>query len=153
MSQDSFLKVYTPEGFTFFDFDPKVIKKSLRKVASETQKDAKKRIAKRVISAPGEAPGRLTGAMYRAVKGSVSKRGTSAVLKVRRTDEMDAFYPAFVVYGHRGPKTDSVSQASTKRKGQKVAAPRLNFIEATAKAYAQRFADCMEDAFIEGIKS
>lgn len=70
-----------------------------------------------------------------------------------KTSKMRVFYPAFVVYGHRGPRTDSDNQQSKKRKGNKVALPRENFIAVVAEEYRKRFQDRMEDAFVKGIKS
>lgn len=148
-----FLEIRTPDGFKFFDFDKKVIKKGLRRVGADVRKEARKLISKKAVSAPGDFPGKQSGDMARSIKVSVSRSGHSVWVRPTKTDKMRDFYPAFVVYGHRGPKTDSQSQRSKKRKGQKAAQPRKNFIEAAANAVAPQFETAMQDAFAEGIKS
>lgn len=148
-----FLEVRTPDGFTFWDFEKKVIKSALRKTGNEVAKAARQRISKRAVSKPGEPPGRQTGEMKGSIRATVRKSGRAVFIRPTKTKNMRVFYPAFVVYGHRGPRTDSDSQQSKKRKGNKVALPRENFIAVVAEEYRKRFEDRMEDAFVEGIKS
>ncbi|WP_289077032.1 hypothetical protein [uncultured Parasutterella sp.] len=148
-----FVEVKTPDGFKFFDFDKKVIKRRLRKVGRIIQKEARRLISRQAVSAPGNFPGTDTGVMSDSVKATVSRSGHSVWIRPTKTAGIRDFYPAFVIYGHRGPKTDSQNQRSKKRKGKKVAAPRKNFIEAAANNYAPRFAEAMEAAFDEGIKT
>lgn len=148
-----FLEVRTPDGFTFWDFDKKVIRSALREVGKDVRKAARQRISKRAVSRPGEPPGKQSGEMQKSIKATVSRSGHSVWVRPTLTKRMREFYPAFVVYGHRGPRTDSANQQSKKRKGNKVAQPRENFIEVVAEEYRNRFEDRMEDAFVEGIKS
>lgn len=152
MSAD-FLEVRTPDGFTFWDFDKKVITSALRKVGNEVRKAARKRISKRAVSRPGEPPGRQSGVLYDSIKSTVLKSGNAVKIRPVKTQEMREFYPAFVVFGHRGPRSDSAKPQSKKRQGKKVVLPRENFLQVVAEEYRKRFEDRMEDAFVEGIKS
>lgn len=148
-----FVEVKTPDGFKFFDFDKKVIKRGLRNVGRDIRKEARQLISRKAVSAPGDFPGKDTGVMSKSIKATVSRSGHSVWIRPTKTAGMRDFYPAFVIYGHRGPKTDSQNQRSKKRKGKKAAEPRKNFIEAAANNYAPRFAEVMEAAFDEGIKT
>lgn len=148
-----FLEVRTPDGFTFWDFDKKVIRSALREVGKDVRKAARQRISKRAVSRPGEPPGKQTGEMQRSIKATVSKSGNAVWIRPTKTKNMREFYPAFVVFGHRGPRSDSAKQQSKKRDGNKVALPRENFMEVVAEEYRKRFEDRMENAFVEGIKS
>lgn len=149
----SFLEVRTPDGFTFWDFEKKVIKSALSKTGNDVAKEARQRISKRAVSRPGEPPGSQSGVMKNSIRASVRRSGRAVFVRPTKTKKMRVFYPAFVVYGHRGPRTDSENQQSKKRKGNKVALPRENFIAVVAEEYRKRFEDRMEDAFVEGIKS
>lgn len=151
MSAD-FLEVRTPDGFTFWDFDKKVIKSALSEVGRDVRKAARQRISKRAVSRPGEPPGKQSGEMQRSIKATVSRSGQSVWIRPTKTKNMREFYPAFVVFGHRGPGSDSIDQRSKKRKGQKVAEARQNFIETAANKYAPKFDSHMRDAFSEGFK-
>lgn len=152
MSAD-FLEVRTPDGFTFWDFDKKVIKSALRKVGNEVRKAARKRISKRAVSRPGEPPGRQSGVMQDSIKATVLKSGNAVKIRPVKTQEMRVFYPTFVVFGHGGPRSHSAKQQSKKHNVNKGALPRENFMEVVAEEYRKRFEDHMEDAFVEGIKS
>ncbi len=132
MSAD-FLEVRTPDGFTFWDFDKKVIRSALREVGKDVRKAARQRISKRAVSRPGEPPGRQSGEMQRSIKATVSRSGQSVWIRPTKTKNMREFYPAFVVFGHRGPRSDSAKQQSKKRDGNKVALPRENFMEVVAE--------------------
>lgn len=148
-----FLEVRTPDGFTFWDFDKKVIRSALREVGKDVRKAVRQRISKRAVSRPGEPPGKQSGEMQKSIKATVSKSGNAVWIRPTKTKNMREFYPAFVVFGHRGPRTDSANQHSKKRQGNKVALPRENFMKVVAEEYRKRFEDRMEDAFVEGIKS
>ena len=148
-----FLEVRTPDGFTFWDFDKKVIRSALREVGKDVRKAARQRISKRAVSRPGEPPGKQTGEMQRSIKATVSKSGNAVWIRPTKTKNMREFYPAFVVFGHRGPRSDSPNQQSKTRQGKKVVLPRENFLQVVAEEYRKRFEDRMEDAFVEGIKS
>ena len=67
---------------------------------------------------------------------------------------MPVYYPAFVVYGHRGPNSETKQEARAhkKRYGKKVAAPRKNFVVEAAKKYEKTFQSEMFDALGEAIK-
>lgn len=153
MSDGQFLNVRTPDGFKFFDFQPKVIKAGLRDIGKEVSKETKKALAKKAVSHPGEFPGMQSGTLRKAVGYKVSRSGRSVWITTRKTAAMKVFYPAFVIWGHRGPGTDSKSQQSKKRKGAKVAAPRANYVVEIAQRYQERFAQRMEQAFNEGFKT
>ena len=151
MSQ--FLNVRTPDGFKFWDFDKKVIKAGLRDIGKSITKETKKALAKKAVSHPGEFPGMDSGTLRKAVGYKVSRSGHSVWVTTRKTDKMKEFYPAFVIYGHRGPKSDSDSQHGKKRSGKKVALPRANYVVEIAQKYASSFEERMARAFEEGIKS
>ena len=57
-------------------------------------------ISRRAVSAPSDMPGMQTGAMRRAI-GIVSRgtKGGWVKIGVRKTAEMQGFYPAFLFYG------------------------------------------------------
>lgn len=147
-----FVEVKTPDGFKFFDFDKKVIRKALREVGRDVRKESRQLISKRAVSRPGEPPGKQSGELQRSVKATLSKSGHSVWIRPAKTSKMRDFYPAFVIFGHRGPGSDSIDQRSKKRKGQKVAEARQNFIETAANKYAPKFDSHMRDAFSEGFK-
>ena len=107
-----FVEVKTPDGFKFFDFDKKVIRKALREVGRDVRKEARQLISKRAVSRPGEPPGKLSGELQRSVKATVSKSGHSVWIRPAKTSKMRDFYPAFVIFGHRGPGSDSIDQRS-----------------------------------------
>lgn len=148
-----FLNVKTPDGFKFFDFELKPIKAGLRAVGKEVAKESKKAVSKKAVSKPGEFPGMQSGQLKKAIKYKVSRSGRSVWVVATRTEAMKDYYPAFVVYGHRAPKTDSIDQRGKKRKGKKVAEPRKNYITEIAKNYGKFFEQQMAGAFDEAIKS
>lgn len=82
------------------DYDRKLMRRSLVKGAGIVRKEARRLISRRAVSAPGEMPGMETGAMRRAV-GIVAKgtKGGWVKVGVRKTAEMQDFYPAFLFYG------------------------------------------------------
>lgn len=82
------------------DYDRKLMRRSLVKGAGVVRKEARRLISRRAISAPGEMPGMETGAMRRAI-GIVAKgtKGGWVKVGVRKTAEMQDFYPAFLFYG------------------------------------------------------
>ena len=153
MDDSPFISVRTPDGFKFFDFELKPIKAGLRIVGKEVAKESKKVVSKKAISRPGEFPGMQSGQLKKAVKHKVSRSGRSVWVVATRPKEWKYYYPAFVVYGHRAPRTDSLDQQGKKRKGRKVAEPRKNYIPETAKNYGRFFEKQMEVAFDEAIKT
>ena len=116
-------------GFKAIDYDPKPLKVALRKAGNEVRKLARKKISRRAVSEAGQFPGRQTG-------------------------NMPVYYPAFVVYGHRGPGTETADQARKHkaRGGVKVAAPRKNFIPEAAQEKSKALQDQIFDALGDAIK-
>lgn len=148
-----FLNVKTPDGFKFFDFEVKPLKAGLRAVGKEVAKESRKAVSKKAVSHPGEFPGMQSGQLKKAIKYKVSRSGRSVWVVATRPEEWKSYYPAFVVYGHRSPHTDSLDQSHKKRKGKKVAEPRKNYITEIAKNYGRFFEQQMEEAFNEAIKT
>lgn len=92
----------TIDGFSRIDFDKRLVRKSMRTIGRDVQKEARRLIARRAISGAGEYPGRVTGALWRAVKYKVSRSGFMAVVRPEKTSEMGKdFYPAFLHYGSK----------------------------------------------------
>lgn len=141
-------------GFRTIDYDPKALKEPLRKAGNDVRKAARKLISRRVVSAPGEFPGRQTGEMQRSMRVKVSRSGYSVAVYPTKTQAMPVYYPAFVVYGHRGPgsETEAEARRHKKRSGVKAAKPRKNFVEAAAKVYASTFQNEMTEALADAIK-
>ena len=71
-----------------------------------------------------------------------------------KTKAMPVYYPAFVVYGHRAPYSETAQEARShkQRSGKKVAAPRKNFVPEAAEMYAKTFQSEMTEALGEAIK-
>lgn len=137
MSELCDITLRIPKGFKYADFDVKALKKGLRKEGGEIAKEARKLVSKKDVSAPGENPGRDTGTLRKSIKNKVSKSGFTATIKPWKIPAMgEHFYPAYVYYGHRGPKSRTAKDERTHRKttGEKVAQPRANFmVEATKR--------------------
>lgn len=92
----------TLHGFSRIDFDGKQIRKTMRLLGRDVQKEARRLVARRAISGGGEYPGRQTGALWRAIKYKVSRPGFLVRIQPYRTDEMDKdYYPAYLLYGSR----------------------------------------------------
>lgn len=145
--------VLVDPGFKKIDYDGKALKKPMRKAGNEVRKIARKLISRRAVSKAGEYPGKQTGRMQKSLRVKVSKSGYSVSVYPDKTDDMPAFYPAFVVYGHRGPGSQANDGPSHRnRKGKKVAAPRENFVPAAAEKYAETFQKNMFEALGEAIK-
>lgn len=89
-------------GHSRIDFDGKQIRKTMRLLGREVQKEARRLVARRAISGAGDYPGRQTGAMWRAIKYRVSKPGFLVRIQPDKTEEMGKdFYPAFLSYGSK----------------------------------------------------
>lgn len=86
------------------DYERKALRKAMRNGAGVIRKEARRIVSRRAISAPGEAPGSQSGALKRAI-GVVARGSKGGWIKVgvRKTKEMQDFYPAFLFYG--SPKT------------------------------------------------
>ena len=88
------------EGFSRIDFDKTKIRRSMRTLGRDVQKEARKLISRKAISQPGQNPGRMTGATYRSIKYRVSRPGFLVRIAPYKTAEMGQdFYPAYLHYG------------------------------------------------------
>ncbi|MDO5531421.1 hypothetical protein [Sutterella sp.] len=100
-------------------------------------------------------PGKQTGVMQRSIRSKVSRSGYSVSVYPTKTSQMgEVYYPAFVVYGHRGPNSETAREARQhrKRSGVKVAEPRANFIPVAAQRYQQTFQTVITAALDKAIK-
>ena len=113
-------------GYRKIDYDPKALKQPLRKSGNAVRKIARKMISRKAVSEAGQFPGKQTGEMAKSIKVKVSKSGYSVAVYPTKTQAMPAYYPAFVVYGHRAPYSETAQEARShkQRAGKKVAAPR-----------------------------
>lgn len=91
----------TIDGFSRIDFDGRQVRKGMRKIGRDHQKEARRLVARRAISGAGEYPGRMTGRLWRAIKYKVSRSGFMTVVRPEKTAEMEFFYPAVLHYGSR----------------------------------------------------
>lgn len=92
----------TLEGFSRIDFDGKKIRKTMRLLGRDVQKEARRLVARRAISGAGDYPGRQTGTLWRAIKYRVSRPGFLVRIQPDKTPEMGAdFYPAYLNYGSK----------------------------------------------------
>ena len=141
-------------GFKKIDYDGKALKKPLRESGNEVRKLARKLISRQAVSEAGQFPGQQTGTMAKSIKVKVSRYGYLVRIAPTKTDAMPVYYPAFVVYGHRGPNSETKQEARAhkKRYGKKVAAPRKNFVVEAAKKYEKTFQSEMFDALGDAIK-
>lgn len=141
-------------GYRKIDYDPKALKQPLRKSGNAVRKIARKMISRKAVSEAGQFPGKQTGEMAKSIKVKVSKSGYSVAVYPTKTQAMPAYYPAFVVYGHRAPYSETAQEARShkQRAGKKVAAPRKNFVPEAADKYAKTFESEMFDAFGDAIK-
>ena len=141
-------------GYRKIDYDPKALKQPLRKSGNAVRKIARKMISRKAVSEAGQFPGKQTGEMAKSIKVKVSKSGYSLAVYPTKTQAMPAYYPAFVVYGHRAPYSETAQEARShkQRAGKKVAAPRKNFVPEAADKYAKTFESEMFDALGDAIK-
>lgn len=141
-------------GYRKIDYDPKALKQPLRKSGNAVRKIARKMISREAVSEAGQFPGKQTGEMAKSIKVKVSKSGYSVAVYPTKTQAMPTYYPAFVVYGHRAPYSETAQEARShkQRAGKKVAAPRKNFVPEAADKYAKTFESEMFDALGDAIK-
>ena len=141
-------------GYRKIDYAPKALKQPLRKSGNAVRKIARKMISRKAVSEAGQFPGKQTGEMAKSIKVKVSKSGYSVAVYPTKTQAMPAYYPAFVVYGHRAPYSETAQEARShkQRAGKKVAAPRKNFVPEAADKYAKTFESEMFDALGDAIK-
>lgn len=141
-------------GYNRIDYDPKALKQPLRKSGNAVRKIARKMISRKAVSEAGQFPGKQTGEMAKSIKVKLSKSGYSVAVYPTKTQAMPVYYPAFVVYGHRAPYSETAQEARShkQRAGKKVAAPRKNFVPEAADKYAKTFETEMFDALGDAIK-
>lgn len=146
--------VSVDHGFKRIDYDAKALKQPLRKSGNAVRKIARKMISRKAVSEAGQFPGKQTGTMQKSIKVKLSKSGYSVAVYPTKTQAMPVYYPAFVVYGHRAPYSETAQEARShkQRSGKKVAAPRKNFVPEAADKYAKTFQTEMFDALGEAIK-
>lgn len=146
--------VSVDHGFKRIDYDAKALKQPLRKSGNAVRKIARKMISRKAVSEAGQFPGKQTGTMQKSIKVKLSKYGYSVAVYPTKTQAMPVYYPAFVVYGHRSPYSETAKEARShkQRSGKKVAAPRKNFVPEAADKYAKTFQSEMFDALGEAIK-
>ena len=127
-----------PAGLSYPDFDKKVLKKEMRAAMKPLLKSARKAVSQKGVSKPGGLPGIMSGDLRRNLKGKVSRSGFSFWI-VESNKRLQPFYPAFVYYGHRAPRTETAKEARrhSKRSGRKVAEPRENWIAHASELYAR----------------
>ncbi|PIP02748.1 MAG: hypothetical protein COX55_03510 [Zetaproteobacteria bacterium CG23_combo_of_CG06-09_8_20_14_all_54_7] len=99
MSNQTLETNVTISGFSRIDFDRRKVRKSMRTLGRDVQKEARRLVARRAISGAGEYPGRQTGALWRAIKAKVSRSGFMVVVRPQKTAEMDFYYPAVLNSG------------------------------------------------------
>ena len=144
--------------FTFPDVDRKELRKHLRPPASGLAKTAKKLVSTRGVSKPGDYPGLQTGLMRKAITPIYWESGfgvtvapkTKTILKAK-----EKYYPAFVLYGHRAPRTRTAMDNRRHRAtaGVKVAKPRANFMTAAADIFGRsRIQKALDEMVAESIK-
>lgn len=141
------------DGLKRDDYDRKAIRKAMRKVGSDVRKTARRMVARKAVSSPGEAPGRQSGVLRESIKYKVSRSGYLVSVYPDKTEKMDVFYPAFVVYGHRGPGSETAKEARShkKRVGTKVAEPRANYVVVAASKHRGTFEREMADVLSRSI--
>lgn len=141
-------------GYRKIDYDPKALKQPLRKSGNAVRKIARKMISREAVSEAGQFPGKQTGEMAKSIKAKVSRDGYLVRIAPTKTKAMPVYYPAFVVYGHRAPYSETAQEARShkQRAGKKVAAPRKNFVPEAADKYAKTFESEMFDALGDAIK-
>lgn len=141
-------------GFRTIDYDVREFRKTLRKAGSAVRRIARKLISKRAVSEAGEFPGKQSGEMAKSIRVHVSRSGYSVSIHPTKTARMPVYYPAFVVYGHRAPhsETKKEARAHKTRTGEKVAAPRKNFVPEAAEEYRLEFEREMYQALQASLK-
>lgn len=112
------------EGYSRIDFDKVKIRKAMRTVGRDVQKQARKIVARRGgVSKPGQAPSRSTGVLMRSIRAKVSKPGFLVRIAPYKTDAMgEDFYPAYLHYGSKKnnlkPRSNYMVDALETRRNQ-----------------------------------
>lgn len=126
------------EGFSYVDFDKKIIKRALKQEHPPIRILAKKLIKRGAASNPGELPKSQTGLMIKSIKSRVSKKGWAAIIGSypvgRMTETKDGFYPIFLIKG-------------TKRGIEK----RKNFIEDAFNSRRERAREAIRSAMFNAL--
>lgn len=119
----------TIDGFSRIDFDKRLVRKSMRALGRDVQKEARRLIARRAISGADEYPGRQTGKLWRAIKYHVSRSGFMVRIQPDKTGDMKDFYPAYLHYGVRKVRSIALARRHKKQpEGPYRLAPRANFM-------------------------
>ena len=119
----------TIDGFSRIDFERSKVRRAMRTLGREVQKESRRLIARRAISGAGEYPGRQTGRLWRAVKYHVSRSGFMVRIQPDKTGEMKDFYPAYLHYGIRRTRSLALAKRHVKQpEGPYRLAPRANFM-------------------------
>ncbi|MCC7005892.1 MAG: HK97 gp10 family phage protein [Ottowia sp.] len=116
------------QGYTRIDFDKKKIRKVMRKMGRDVQREARRLVARKAISSAGAYPGKQTGRLQRSIKSKVSKSGFLVRIAPQKSSEMKDFYPAFLYYGVTGQARRKDQKAPTQT-GRWRIAPRANFMQ------------------------
>ncbi|MCC7005067.1 MAG: HK97 gp10 family phage protein [Ottowia sp.] len=116
------------QGYTRIDFDKKKIRKVMRKMGRDVQREARRLVARKAISSAGAYPGKQTGRLQRSLKSRVSKSGFLVRIAPQKSSEMKDFYPAFLYYGVTGKARRKDQKAQTQT-GRWRIAPRANFMQ------------------------
>jgi len=119
----------TIDGFSLIDFNKKQVRKGMRVVGRDVQKEARRLIARRAISGAGEYPGHQSGRLWRAIKYHVSRSGFMVRIQPDKTGEMKYFYPSSLHYGIRRVRSLALARRHKKQpEGPYRLAPRNNFM-------------------------
>lgn len=144
--------------FTFPDVDRKELRKHLRPPAAGLAKAAKKLVGTRGVSKPGDFPGLQTGLMQKSITPIFWKSGWGVTIAPKTKTILsakEAYYPAFVLYGHRAPRTRTAMDNRRHRAttGVKVAKPRKNFMTAAVDVFGKsRIQKALDEMLADSIK-
>jgi hypothetical protein len=143
---------------SFPDFDKRVLKKGFRKVGAEVTKLSRKLVSRKGLSKPYANPGMHTGHLRQSISAKVSKSGFSVGVANYSTKALKEFYPAYVYYGHVGPKKALRTRTGKRRheanrSGKKVALPRNNYIIDAALRYGEtKYQSVLRKVLADAIK-
>lgn len=124
------------DGFSRIDFDKKKIRKTMRMLGRDVQKEARRLVARRAVSGAGEYPGRQTGRLWRAIKYKVSRPGFLVKIMPTKTVDMKDYYPAFLRYGSKSRNL----------------APRKNYMTDALESRRSTARGALRNALIDSLK-
>lgn len=124
------------------------IRKGMRILGREVQKEAQSYVGKSARSKAGEFPGSVTGRLSKSIKFKVSRAGFLVVVRPEKTAAYGSkeFYPAFLNYGVKRGKKGKKSEASEYR-----IAPRKNYMKEAQDAKADRVRQVIFAAVKKGL--